>query len=139
MIARANGSGLKQLTPEPMTGLTGSKVSPTWAPKLNYALSPDKRNVAFISTMKGSRHSSSPAADGPPITRLDTGAIPLSFAFDPTGQDILFVGAQGFDGSYAGLYLIGVDGTNRHTLVEPTLDAQVHSRIAWSPDGSRIA
>ena len=70
---------------------------------------------------------------------LDTDAIPTSFAFDPTGQDILFVGAQGFDGSYAGLYLIGVDGTNLRTLVEPTLDAQVHSRIAWSPDGSRIA
>jgi Tol biopolymer transport system component len=49
------------------------------------------------------------------------------------------VGAQGFDGSYSGLYLIGVDGTNLRTLVRPTLDAQIHSRIAWSPDGTRIA
>jgi Tol biopolymer transport system component len=65
--------------------------------------------------------------------------MPMSFAFDPTGQRILYVGAQGFDGSYAGLYLIGVDGSNPQTLVVPTLDAQVHSRIAWSPDGSRIA
>ena len=41
MLARANGSGLKQLTPEPMTGLTAMKVSSYWAPKLNYALAPD--------------------------------------------------------------------------------------------------
>ena len=139
MIARANGSGVKQLTPEPMTGLTASKVSSTWAPKLNYALSPNGRTVALISTIDGIPALFVGDTDGGPIARAGAGAIPLSFAFDPKGQDILFVGAQGFDGSYAGLYLIGVDGTNRRTLVEPTLDAQVHSRIAWSPDGSRIA
>ena len=139
MIARANGSGVKQLTPEPMTGLTASKVSSTWAPKLNYALSPDGRTVALISTIDGIPALFVGDTDGGPIARADAGAIPLSFAFDPKGQDILFVGAQGFDGSYAGLYLIGVDGMNRRTLVEPTLDAQVHSRVAWSPDGSRIA
>jgi Tol biopolymer transport system component len=63
----------------------------------------------------------------------------LSFAFDPVGQRLLVVGAQGFDASYSGLYLVDVDGANLETLVKPTLDAQVHSRIAWSPDGSRIA
>ena len=62
----------------------------------------------------------------------------MSFAaFDPTSQKILFVGAQGFDGSYAGLYVIGVDGTDlgdaRRT---DSSDAQVRSRIAWSPDGT---
>ncbi|MFL5670601.1 MAG: hypothetical protein ACJ77C_00750 [Chloroflexota bacterium] len=139
MIARANGSGLKALTPEPMTGLTGAKISSTWAPKLNYALSPDGRRVALIATVDGVPALFVGATDGQPIARADTRAIPMSFAFDPNGQDILFVGAQGFDGSYAGLYLIGVDGTDRRTVVEPTLDAQVHSRIAWSPDGSRIA
>ena len=139
MIARANGSGLEQLTPEPMTGLTGSKVSSTYAAKLNYALSPDRSAVALISTIGGIPTLFVADTDGHAMTRLDTGVIPMSFAFDPKGQDILFVGAQGFDGSYAGLYLIGVDGTNPRTLVEPTLDAQVHSRIAWSPDGSRIA
>ena len=138
MIARANGSGVKQLTPEPMTGLTSAKVSSTLSLKLHYALSPDGRTVALISTVNGI----------PSLFVVDTWGRrqasrhrrhTLSFAFDPTGQDILFVGAQGFDASYSGLYLIGVDGTNLRTLVEPTLDAQVHSRIAWSQDGSRIA
>ena len=139
MIARANGSGLKQLTPEPMTGLTAMKVSSYWAPKLHYALSPDGRNVAMISTVNGIPELFVGDTDGNPIMKLDIGAIPMSFAFDPFGQRLLVVGAQGFDGSYAGLYLIDVDGTNLQTLIEPTLDAQVHSRIAWSPDGSRIA
>ena len=122
-----------------MTGLTAMKVSSYWAPKLNYALSPDGRNVAMISTVKGWPTLFVADTGGHGITKLDTGAMPLSFAFDPKGQDILFAGAQAFDGSYAGLYLIGVDGTNPRTLVTATADAQVHSRIAWSPDGSRIA
>lgn len=140
MIARANGTGVKSLTSEPMTGLTASKVSPTYAPKLNYALSPDRRSVAFISTVNGIPALFVVDTDGHPVARLDLGTtIPISFAFDPIGKDILFVGAQGFDGSYSGLYLIGMDGSKPRPLVSPTLDAQVHSRIAWSPDGSRIA
>jgi hypothetical protein len=139
MIARANGSGVKQLTPQPITGLTAMKVSSTYAPKLHYALSPDGRNVALISTVNGLPELFVGDTDGHPITKLDIGAIPMSFAFDPVGKRLLVVGAQGFDGSYSGLYLIDLDGTNLHAIVEPTLDAQVHSRIAWSPDGSRIA
>ena len=139
MIARANGSGVKPLTPEPMTGLTSAKVSSTLSLKLHYALSPDGRNVAMISTVKGIPALFVADTGGQRRRQLELGAIPLSFAFDPTGQTILFVGAQGFDASYSGLYIIGVDGTNLRTLIEPTLDAQVHSRIAWSPDGSRIA
>jgi dipeptidyl aminopeptidase/acylaminoacyl peptidase len=139
MIARADGTGLRQLTPEPMTGLTSWKVSSTYALKLHYALSPDGHTVGMISTVKGIPALFVADTDGGALKRLDLGAMPMSFAFDPAGQRILFVGARGFDGSYAGLYLIGVDGTNPRTLVEPTLDAQVHSRIAWSPDGSRIA
>jgi Tol biopolymer transport system component len=139
MIARANGSGVRQLTPEPMTGLTASKIDSYWAPKLNYAISPDGRTVGMISTVRGLPALFVAGIDGGTPRQLEIGAIPTSFAFDPAGQRILFVGAQGFDGSYAGLYLIDIDGTNLHALVAPTLDQQVHSRIAWSPDGSRIA
>ena len=114
-------------------------MSSTYAPKLNYALSPDGRTIVLISTVNGIPALFVADTDARPLTRLEIGAIPLSFAFDPAGQDILVVGAQGFDGSYSGLYLIGVDGTNLRTLVPPTLDAQIHSRIAWSPDGDRIA
>jgi len=139
MVARASGSGIKQLTPQPMTGLTSMKVWSYWAPKLLYALSPDGRNVAFMSTVNGLPELFVGDTDGRAIAKLDIGAIPMSFAFDPVGQRLLVVGAQAFDGSYAGLYLIDQDGTHLQTLIEPTPDAQVHSRIAWSPDGSRIA
>jgi Tol biopolymer transport system component len=70
---------------------------------------------------------------------MDLPAIPFGAWFDPTGKKILYVGAQGFDGYYSGLYSIGVDGSNPLTLVEPQLDAQVWSRAYWSPDGTRIA
>jgi Tol biopolymer transport system component len=139
MIARANGSGVKRLTPEPMTGLTSAKVSPIFAPALRYALSSDGLTVAMISTVNGIPALFVGDTDARAITRLDIPAIPLGAAFDPTGKEILFVGAQGFDGSYAGLYVIGVDGSNLRTLIEPRLDAQIWSKVYWSPDGTRIA
>jgi Tol biopolymer transport system component len=139
MIARANGSGVRQLTPEPMTGLTSAKVSSIFAPALRYALSPDGLTVAIVSTVNGIPALFVADTDAGSITRLDIPAIPLGAEFDPTGNRILFIGAQGFDGSYAGLYVIGVDGSNLRTLVEPQLDAQIWSKVFWSPDGTRIA
>jgi Tol biopolymer transport system component len=139
MIARANGTGVRQLTPEPMTGLTSAKVSSIFAPALRYALSPDGLSVAIISTVNGIPALFVADTDKGVVTRLDIPSIPLGAAFDPTGNRILFVGAQGYDGSYAGLYLIGVDGSNLRTLVEPQLDAQIWSKVFWSPDGTQIA
>jgi Tol biopolymer transport system component len=139
MIARANGSGVKQLTPEPMTGLTASKVSSVFAPALRYSLSPDGLTVAMTPTVNGMPTLFVADIDGHAMKRIDVPSIPMGAAFDPTGTNILFVGAQGFDGSYAGLYVIGVDGSNFRTLVEPQLDAQIWSKVFWSPDGTRIA
>jgi hypothetical protein len=70
MIARANGSGLRQLTPEPMTGLTARKVSSTYAPKLHYALSPDGRHLALISTVDGIPALFVSDADGQTMSKL---------------------------------------------------------------------
>jgi hypothetical protein len=139
MTARADGTGLKQLTPEPMTGLTASDMSPTFAHALHYSLSPDGTTVAIVSTVKGIPGLFVGGADGQDLRRIDLPAIPLGAWFDPTGTVILYVGAQGFDGYYSGLYSIGVDGSNPRTIVEPQLDAQVWSRAYWSPDGTRIA
>lgn len=139
MTARANGTGLKQLTPEPMTGLTASEMSPGFAHALHYSLSPDASRVAIVATVKGIPALFVGDTDGQDIKRLDLPAIPLGAWFDPTGTVILYVGAQGFDGYYSGLYTIGVDGSHPRTIVEPHLDAQVWSRAYWSPDGTRIA
>ena len=139
MTARANGTGLKQLTPTPMTGLTASDMSPTFAHALHYSLSSDASTVAIVATVKGIPALFVGDTDGQGLTRMDLPAIPFGAWFDPTGKKILYVGAQGFDGYYSGLYSIGVDGSNPLTLVEPQLDAQVWSRAYWSPDGTRIA
>jgi Tol biopolymer transport system component len=139
MTARANGTGVKQLTPEPMTALTASDMGPTFAHALHYSLSLDATRVAIVATVKGIPALFIGDTDGQGLTRMDLPAIPFGAWFDPTGKKILFVGAQGFDGYYSGLYSIGVDGSNPVTLVEPQLDAQVWSRAYWSPDGTRIA
>jgi len=139
MIVQADGTKLTQITPEPMTGLTSAKVSPIFAPILRYALSPDGLTVAMIPTIKGIPTMYVVDIEDHRVTPIQLPAIPMSVAFNPTGKDILFAGSQGWDGSYAGLYVIGADGTNLRTLVEPHLDTQVHSRAYWSPDGTRIA
>ena len=122
-----------------MTGLTASDMSPTFAHALHYSLSSDASTVAIVATVKGIPALFVGDTDGQGLTRMDLPAIPLGAWFDPTGKVILYVGAQGFDGYYSGLYSIGVDGSNPLTLVEPQFDAQVWSRAYWSPDGTRIA
>ena len=127
MIARANGSGVKQLTPEPMPGLA------------SYTLSPDGRAAAIIADVKGAPALFVADSDGRSIKRLEIGSFPFGASFDPTGSRILFVGAQGVDWSYSGLYLIDVDGSNLTTLVQPALYAPMEGAARWSPDGSLIA
>ena len=127
MVARANGSGVKQLTPEPMPGLA------------SYILSPDGRTAAFTADVKGAPALFVSDSDGRSIHRLEIGSFPFGASFDPTGSRILFVGAQGVDWSYSGLYLIDVDGTNLTTLVQPTMYAPMEGLARWSPDGSLIA
>ena len=139
MTARANGTGVQQLTPEPMTGLTASDMGPTFAHALHYSLSPDASTVAIVATVKGIPALFVGDTEAPGLRKIDLPAIPLGAAFDPTGKVILYVGAQGFDGYYSGLYTIRVDGSDPRTIVKPQLDAQVWSRAYWSPDGTRIA
>ena len=117
MTARANGTGLRQLTPEPMTGLTASDMAPMFAHALHYSLSPDGSSVAIVATEKGIPALFVGGTDGQGIHKIDLPAIPLGAWFDPTGKVILYVGAQGFDGSYSGIYTIGVDGSNPRTCL----------------------
>jgi len=127
MIARANGTGIRQLTPDPLTDIR------------QYSLSSDGRTAAIIADVKGIPALFAAAADGGGIQLLDIHAIPLDASFDPSGTRILVVGAHGVDGSYGGLYTIGVDGTDLQTILEPQMYAPMEGVARWSPDGSRIA
>jgi hypothetical protein len=127
MSARANGTGLRQLTPEPMTNLS------------SFEMSTDGRTVLLTADVKGIPALFVTGADGGTLTRLETRSIPLSAALDPTGTQVLVLGAQGIDGAYSGLYVIGVDGSALRALVEPRVDAPLDFWARWSPDGSHIA
>jgi len=127
MIARANGSGVKQLTPDPMIGLA------------SYTLSPDGRTAAIVADVKGTPALFVADSDGRAIQRLQIGTFPYGPSFDPTGTRVLFVGAQGVDWSYSGLYAIDIDGTNLTTLVQPALYSPMEGLARWSPDGASIA
>ncbi len=130
-VANANGSGLTRISPTPLTDLS-------W-----YQFSSDGRWVVMESTVGGFAGMSVAESNGNGYRRIDTGghflwSIPT---FRP-GDDstLLFVGAQGADGSYPGLYLVDRDGAQVRTLIKA--DGVADSLLpdaAWSPDGSQIA
>ncbi len=126
-IARANGSGLRRLTSEPLEDV--------WS----YDLSADGRSVAIVGAVKGIHGLFVANSDGSAMRRLDMGIVVSNATFRPTGSDILFVGASGVDGAYSTLYLVDQDGTNRRTLLPAQVDASFEGDPRWSPDGTRIA
>lgn len=126
-IARENGSGMRELTPDGLPDIR------------SYEVSPDGAFVAIVAAVKGIPSLYVAKADGTGARRIETGSIVWGATFRPTGSDILFVGPHGADGSYGGIYLIDPDGTNLRTLVEPQVDADIAGDAHWSPDGSQIA
>jgi dipeptidyl aminopeptidase/acylaminoacyl peptidase len=126
-IARSDGSGLRELTPDGFPVIR------------SYDVSPDGGSVAIVADDLGIPSLFIAKGDGSGIRPIDTGSVVWGAAFRPTGSDILFVGPHGTDGSYGGLYLIDADGTNMRTLIEPRVDANIEGDASWSPDGTRIA
>ena len=96
MVARANGTGIKPLSPEPMLSLTAAKFSASYAPSLRYAFSPDGRSVVMVPTINHLPTLLVADIEAGNIRRLDTDTIPMNAMFDPSGKDILYVGSQGF-------------------------------------------
>jgi Tol biopolymer transport system component len=130
-IANANGGGLTRISPAPLTDLS------------SYQFSSDGRWVVMESTIGGFTGVSVAESNGNGYRRIDTAGHFLwsTPTFRP-GDDstLLFVGAQGADGSYPGLYLVDRDGTQVRTLIKA--DGVADSLLpdaAWSPDGSQIA
>jgi Tol biopolymer transport system component len=126
-VAKADGGSVRRITPEGLTNVQ------------SYEISPDGTSVAIVASIKGRPSLFVAKADGSGIEVVATDTIVWGAAFRPTGSDILFVGPHGMDGSYSGVYVIDVDGTNLRTLVQPQVDANLLGDVTWSPDGTRIA
>ena len=122
MIVAADGSGLRQLSDEPLTGVSAGDGSG------------DGRSIAVISRIGGiSSLTLFDTASGEERP-LDVGTPVEGVSFrPPNGDELMFVGLKGEDQT---IYTIGADGSNKHVVVGPTTGIQGPQ---WSPDGSRIA
>ena len=135
-LVNADGSGLRRITPDPMTNLR-------W-----YELAPDGRSVLILSEVGGLDTISVANADGSGVRSLPfvTEVQEVEF-MPPDGAQLLFVGTAGDEGIYGGVYRMNLDGTGLTTLIAPGTaglfqhtDAPFMLGIAVpSPDGTLIA
>lgn len=121
-IVGADGSGPRQLSKQPLAGVSGGDGSG------------DGRSIAVVSRIGGiSTITVFDTASGDGRV-LDVGMPVETVSFrPPNGDELMFVGLKGEDRS---MYTIGLDGSNRHLVVGPTNDIRGPQ---WSPGGSHIA
>ena len=144
-VMNADGSGITRLT----DGAPGADLGPAW--------SPDGRHIAFARfTSAGSSSGTydiyTMNADGSGVTRL-TDVLPgsssgspyqgddLGAQWSPDGTKIAFWGGSTDAGS-GDLFVTNADGTGVTRILELDyfgLSNSQSDRVAWSPDGTRIA
>jgi hypothetical protein len=116
-VMDANGAGQTQLSP----ATTGNvdETTPTW--------SPDGSRIAFASTRGGTWNLWLINPDGSGLTKI-TDVFSNSPSWSPDGMQLAYVGLNGIG-------VVGVDGSNPHTVTAP---GTFPSSPAWSPDGRHI-
>lgn len=128
IVARADGSGLVQITPEPLNGLSDWSFSPDGRSVSAIALE-DRRSVILVASSDGTQPARTFAVDVSP----DDGGP----EYRPDGAEILAVGKP--SGAAArGVYALDpVTGAVR-TVIAARPDADIWG-ATWSPDGTKIA
>ena len=103
-VVKADGSGLRNLTPKPV----GAYAAPAW--------SPDGRKIAFVSNRDGNSEVYVMNANGSGQRNL-TGnpAFDADPAWSPDGRQIAFVSNR--DGGYA-IYVMNADGSGQQRLAQ---------------------
>jgi Tol biopolymer transport system component len=129
-IVNADGSGLKQLTPEP---LIDSNI---------VAWSPDGRVIAIDNVVDGKWRISLINTDGSGMKTLAVGMEADSPAWRPPDGNELAFRAAAADGTVH-LFAARPDGTGLRVLAgagtTPATEDWKLGRPVWSPDGSRLA
>ena len=103
-VVKADGSGLRNLTPKPV----GAYADPAWSPdgrKIAFASNRDDNSEIYVMNANGSGQRSltrNPAFDADP-------------AWSPDGRKIAFVSDR--DGSY-GVYVMNADGSGQRKLAQ---------------------
>jgi Tol biopolymer transport system component len=132
MVAKADGSGLVQATPEPLDGLQ------------SWSFSPDGRDLLVTARMDGQYRIAILTIDGSREPRIlditlpsDPGAIEAPSFRPPDGRQILVMKPQ-TDASRRGIYVVDLDSGAIDTVVEPSAPDDVYG-ARWSPDGEWIS
>ena len=103
-VVKADGSGLRNLTPKPV----GAYAAPAW--------SPDGRKLAFVSDRDGNSEVYVMNANGSGQRNLTRNpAFDADPAWSPDGRKIAFVSNR--DGSY-GVYVMNADGSGQRRLAQ---------------------
>ena len=103
-VVRADGSGLRNLTPKPV----GAYAAPAW--------SPDGRKLAFVSDRDGNSEVYVMNANGKGQRNLTRNpAYDADPAWSPDGRKIAFVSNR--DGKY-GVYVMNADGSGQRRLAQ---------------------
>ena len=125
-VARADGSDVVAIIPEPQAYLAG------------YTFSPDGSEVAFTSGPATDSALWIAKADGTNTRRVDVGMSVQGPSYrPPNGAEIIFVGGSA-TGAGTGIYAVDVATGKVRTIVEPSSGVGL-DRLTVAPDGSRIA
>jgi Tol biopolymer transport system component len=134
-VVRADGSGLRLITPERIE-LTKSQLGEPWE---QYQFSPDGRSVLIAQTDRGFPGIAIAQADGSGIRQINVGMAAYEPSFrPPDGAEIMFVGFPNIPDTGQGVYAVDVSTGATRTIVEPKPGFDV-AGANWSPDGSHVA
>jgi Tol biopolymer transport system component len=125
-VARADGSDLTLLTPEPLYRID------------DYAFSPDGRDL-LISAVQTIQVALVAAIDGNQVTELLDGQPASNAAWrPPDGAEILLMGPGEWTGGWGAMRVVDREGGDLRILQDASTGC-CQGHAGWSPDGSMIA